>query len=275
MSKKLSTIALVLVFLIGLSLLLYPTVSDYWNSRRQSRAIASYLEAVKNLDEEKYAKLFSDAEAFNAMLAKEKKGLFLTDEQKEEYYKLLDVSGSGIMGYIDIDSIDCHLPVYHGTSGDVLQIAVGHLEGASLPIGGNSTHSVLSGHRGLPSAKLFSDLDKLAVGDTFTVNILDEVLTYEIYEISTVLPHEADSLKIEEGRDLCTLVTCTPYGVNTHRLLLRAHRVETVEEVKKVRVVADALQIEPIIVAPILAIPMLIALFIGLIFQPNKKKKGE
>ncbi len=272
MKKNLSTIALILIFIVGLSLLLYPTVSDYWNSRIQSHAIASYLEEVKNLDEERYAKLLEEAGQFNELLAKEKKGLTLTDEQKEKYYKLLDISGSGIMGYIDIDSIDCHLPIYHGTDGDVLQIAVGHLEGASLPTGGVSTHTVLSGHRGLPSAKLFSDLDKLSVGDTFTLNILNETLTYEIHEISTVLPHEVDTLKIEDGRDLCTLVTCTPYGVNTHRLLLKAHRVETVEEVKKVRVIADALQIEPIIVAPILAIPMLLVLFISLLVQPNKKK---
>ena len=267
------TILLILVLLAGLSLLLYPSVSDYWNSLHQSRAIASYAEGVAHLDEGRYEELWEAAKAYNESLLERNSAYVLTEEQKTEYEKLLDVSGSGVMGYIEIPVINCTLPVYHGTDEAVLQIAVGHLEWSSLPVGGESTHCVLSGHRGLPSAKLFTHLDKLVVGDVFMLRILDEVLTYEVDQILIVEPQEVGALGIIEGQDLCTLVTCTPYGVNTHRLLVRGHRIETVEEAKVVRVTADAMQIEPLIVAPVAALPMLAVLLILLLLPKRRRTK--
>ena len=272
MKKRFSTILLILVFLVGLSLLLYPTISNYWNSLHQSRAIAGYVDEVRNLTKEKCDRLWVQAEEYNRKVSILGNRWQISADEREEYYKQLDVSGNGIMGYIEIQDIGVSLPVYHGTEDSVLQIAIGHLEGTSLPSGGSSSHCVLSGHRGLPSATLFTDLDKLVPGDIFTLNVLDRTLTYEIYEILTVLPHEVNNLRIEPGEDLCTLVTCTPYGVNTHRLLLKAHRIENIEQEKAIRVTADAMQIEPIVVAPMLAIPMLMVLFIVLIAQPKKKK---
>lgn len=179
------------------------------------------------------------------------------------------------MGYIEIPSIDCSLPIYHGTEESVLQTAIGHLEWTSLPVGGESTHCVLSGHRGLPSAKLFTNLDKLVEGDVFMLRILDEVLTYEVDQILIVEPQETAELQIVEGQDYCTLVTCTPYGINTHRLLVRGHRIDNMEEAKTVHVTADAVQIEPMIVAPIVAIPILLVLFIALIIPRHKKREEE
>ena len=238
-----TTLLLVLILLTGLSLLLYPTVSDYWNSFHQTRAIATYAENVAIMDQDQYDEIWAAAKAYNASLAERDNAFLLSDEQKEEYTRLLDVSGLGIMGYIEIPEIDVSLPVYHGTEESVLQIAVGHLEWSSLPVGGESTHCVLSGHRGLPSAKLFSNLDKLQEGDIFLLRILDEVLTYEVDQILIVEPQEVGALQIVEGQDYCTLVTCTPYGINTHRLLVRGHRIENIEEAKVVRVTADAIQI--------------------------------
>ena len=271
MRKHLSTFFLILVLLIGLSLLLYPSVSDYWNSFHQSRAIASYAEQVANLDNDTYDHLWEDARAYNRSLMVRDNAYLLSEEQKAEYERLLDVSGLGIMGYIEIPSIDVSLPIYHGTEESVLQIAVGHLDWTSLPVGGMSTHCVLSGHRGLPSAKLFTDLDRLVEGDVFMLRVLDEVLTYEVDQVLIVEPHETDALHIVEGEDYCTLVTCTPYGINTHRLLVRGHRIENIEEAKVVRVTADAIQIEPLLVAPIVAIPMLLVLLI-LLMLPKRKK---
>lgn len=273
MKKHLSTILLLLVFLIGLSLLLYPTVSDYWNSLHQSRAIATYAEQVAEIDNDLYDRLWSDAEAYNQTLLDKPDRFLLSEEEQTEYESMLNISGSGILGYIEIPSIKCSLPIYHGTDEAVLQIAVGHIEGTSLPVGGEGTHSVLSGHRGLPSAKLFTDLDQLVVGDTFLLRVLDETLTYEVDQILIVEPHELDALAMEEGRDYCTLVTCTPYGVNTHRLLVRGHRVENQAEAQTIRVTADALQIEPVIVAPLVAVPMLLVLLLVVLFSGNKKKK--
>ena len=270
-------ILLVLILLVGLSLLLYPSVSDYWNSLHQTRAIASYAEQVANLDNDTYDQLWEDARAYNQSLLTRSNTYLLSDEQKAEYERLLDVSGLGVMGYIEIPSIDVSLPIYHGTEETVLQIAVGHLEWTSLPVGGMSTHSVFSGHRGLPSAKLFTNLDKLREGDTFLLRVLDEVLTYEVDQILIVEPRETAALHIVEGEDYCTLVTCTPYGVNTHRLLVRGHRIENIEEAKVVHVTADAIQIEPLLVAPIVAIPMLLVLLILLLLpgQPRKKHGGD
>ena len=197
----------------------------------------------------------------------------MTDEELTKYESLLNVSGNGIIGYIEIPSINCSLPIYHGTDEAILQIAVGHIEGTSLPVGGSGTHCVLSGHRGLPSARLFTDLDKMVIGDTFLMRVLDETLTYEVDQIRIVLPYEMDDLEIEEGKDYCTLVTCTPYGINSHRLLVRGHRIENQEEAQAIRITADAMQIEPLLVAPIVAIPMLLILLVILLLPKKSKKK--
>lgn len=265
---------LVLIFFAGLSLLLYPSVSDYWNSFHQTRAITTYAENVATLDQEQYDKIWAAAQAYNASLTERENSYLLTDTQKQEYRHLLDISGLGIMGYIEIPSIDCSLPIYHGTEESVLQIAVGHLEWSSLPVGGQSTHCVLSGHRGLPSAKLFTNLDKLDKGDVFMLRVLDEVLTYEVDQILIVEPLETASLRIVEGEDYCTLITCTPYGVNTHRLLVRGHRIENIKEAKNIRVTADAVQIEPLLVAPIVAIPFLLLLLILLLLPKQPEDLG-
>ena len=280
MNKKkgnFTTLLLILVLLAGLSLLLYPSVSDYWNSFHQTRAIATYAEKVANLNQDQYDEIWAAAESYNASLTDRVNAYLLSDAQKEEYQQLLNVSGLGVMGYIEIPSIDCSLPIYHGTEESVLQIAVGHLEWSSLPVGGESTHCVLSGHRGLPSAKLFTNLDKLQTGDIFMLRVLDNVLTYEVDQILIVEPQETEALRIEEGKDYCTLVTCTPYGINTHRLLVRGHRIDNIEEAKTVRVTADAIQIEPLLVAPVVAIPILLLLLILLLLpkQPRKKHGGE
>ena len=271
--RDFSTVILILVFLVGLSLLLYPSVSDYWNSFHQSRAIATYAEQVANIDNDIYAQLWEDARAYNQTLVGKENRFQITDEERETYESLLNVGGNGIIGYIEIVKIGCSLPIYHGTDEGVLQIAVGHIEGTSLPTGGESTHCVVSGHRGLPSAKLFTDLDKLIPGDTFIMRVLDETLTYEVDQILIVEPQELAALEIEEGRDYCTLVTCTPYGINTHRLLVRGHRVANAEEAVQVRVTADAIQIEPVLVAPLVAVPMLLILLAALLVSTRKKRR--
>ena len=264
------TLMLVLILLAGLSLLLYPTVSNYWNSFHQTRAIATYAEKVMNLDTDTYDRMWQDAGAYNESLRTRSNTYLLTEEQQSEYRRLLDVSGLGIMGYIEIPAIDVSLPIYHGTEEAVLQIAVGHLEWSSLPVGGEGTHCVLSGHRGLPSAKLFTDLDKLQQGDLFLLRVLDEVLTYEIDRILIVEPQDTAATLIEDGKDYCTLVTCTPYGINTHRLLVRGHRTDTVKEAGTIRVTPDAIQIEPLIVAPVAGIFMLLVLLIFLLLPKRK-----
>lgn len=272
MRKHLSTIVLVILLLIGLSLLLYPTVSDYWNSFHQTRAIATYAENVAALDNASYDAIWDAARQYNRNLLNRSNSFLLSEEQKAEYESLLDISGQGVMGYIEIPEIDVSLPIYHGTEDPVLQVAIGHLEWTSLPVGGESTHCVLSGHRGLPSAKLFTNLDKLREGDTFLLRVLDEILTYEVDQILIVEPQDTAALEIVEGQDYCTLVTCTPYGINTHRLLVRGHRIDNIEEVKTVRVTADAVQLEPMLVAPVVAIPMLLILLI-LLLLPRRRKK--
>lgn len=269
---KSSTFLLILIFFAGLSLLLYPSFSDYWNSFHQSRAIASYAEEVANLDVEQYTELWDNAWQYNESLTQRTNAFLLSDEQKLQYEALLNVGGNGVMGYVDIPSIHCTLPIYHGTDEGVLQVAVGHLEWTSLPVGGTSSHCVISGHRGLPSAKLFTDLDKLVVGDVFMMRVLDEILTYEVDQILIVLPHETDNLLIEPGKDYCTMVTCTPYGINSHRLLVRGHRIETVEVASAARVTADAMLVEPLIVAPIVAIPILLVLLFFLMLPKRRKR---
>ena len=273
MKNKITTILLFLLFLIGLSLLLYPTVSDYWNSLHQSRAITHYEEKVADLDDETYLKLWDEASIYNESLLDRTNSYVLTEEQQAEYNELLNLDENGIMGHIEIPSLNVSLPIYHGTAESVLQIAIGHLEWTSLPVGGESTHCVLSGHRGLPSAKLFTDLDQLVPGDQFMLQILDETLTYEVDQILIVEPQDTDALQIVEGQDYCTLVTCTPYGINTHRLLVRGHRVETQEEARTVRVTADAIQIEPLMVAPLVGIPMLLILLIIIMANDSRRAR--
>lgn len=272
MKKHFSTILLVLILLVGLSLMLYPTFADWWNSFHQSRAIADYDSILDNMSEEDYTHLFDAALEYNRQLSEVNFPLMYYDEV-DGYFDLLNVTGNGIMGYIDIPKIGVELPVYHGTSEGVLQIAVGHIQGTSLPTGGEGTHCVLSAHRGLPSAKLFTDLDKMTEGDIFTLTVIDRVLTYQVDQILIVLPSEVEPLYAVEGEDYCTLVTCTPYGINSHRMLVRGTRIDNVEEVKVRRVTADAIQIEPIIVAPFVAAPILLALLVLLLLPKPKKNR--
>ncbi len=272
MKKNRSNIILILIFLVGLSVMLYPTVSDYINQKNQSRAVASYSEEVENLSDVDYQAYFDAADDYNRRLAETPDAFYRPDEVSG-YTDTLDVSGTGIMGYITISKIGVELPVYHGTSDGVLQVAAGHLEGSSLPVGGAGTHAVISAHRGLPSAKLFTNLDELEVGDTFTITVLDRVLTYEVDQISIVLPTETDLLQPVEGKDYVTLMTCTPYGINTHRLLVRGKRIENAENQKHIRVTADALRIEPIIVAPALAVPMLLVMLVVMLAVPHLRKR--
>ncbi len=281
MKNKLTSFLLFLVFLAGLSLLLYPTVSDYWNSFTQSKAIASYAEEVANIDEEEYRKILEKAVSYNKALFSKSNSFTLTNEMKKEYTDLLNVTGNGIMGYVEIPSINCSLPIYHGISDSVLQTAIGHLEWTSLPVGGASTHCVISGHRGLPSAKLFTNLDELKEGDIFMLRVLDEVLTYEVDKISIVLPEDTSNLRIEADKDYCTMLTCTPYGINTHRLLVRGHRIDNIEESIVARVTSDAIQVDPMIVAPVALVPILIIFMMILLLSDNantakqKRKRAD
>ena len=238
-----------LVFLIGLSLLLYPTISDRWNAMHQSRAIVSYAHVVDNLDTEQSRTLWQDAVNFNAGVLARSNQYVLSDEELARYETLLNIDGNGIMGYVEIPSINCKLPIYHGTEEKTLQVGVGHIEWSSLPVGGESTHAVLSGHRGLPSARLFTDLNKLAEGDHFLLYVLSETLTYEVDQIRIVEPEDISDLQIQEGMDFCTLVTCTPYGINTHRLLIRGHRIENEIVSTHKFVTSDAARLSPKLVA--------------------------
>lgn len=274
MRKNLSTIILILIFLVGLSVMLYPSVSNAVNRKHQSRAVAGYAEEVEQLSDADYQAYFDAADAYNRQLNTTPNAFYKPD-LVSGYAQTLDISGTGIMGYITIPKISVELPIYHGTDEGVLQVAAGHLEGSSLPVGGAGTHAVISAHRGLPSAKLFTNLDELEVGDRFTITVLNRVLTYEVDQISIVLPTEIDQLLPTEGMDYVTLMTCTPYGINTHRLLVRGKRVETTESQKHIRVAADAFRIEPIIVAPILAIPMLFAALVGVLVAPHLRKRSK
>ena len=274
MRKNLSTIILILIFLVGLSVMLYPSVSDAVNRKHQSRAVADYAEKVEQLSDADYQTYFDAADAYNRQLNTTPNAFYKPD-LVSGYAQTLDISGTGIMGYITIPKISVKLPIYHGTDEGVLQVAAGHLEGSSLPVGGAGTHAVISAHRGLPSAKLFTNLDELEVGDRFTITVLNRVLTYEVDQISIVLPTEVDQLLPTEGMDYVTLMTCTPYGINTHRLLVRGKRVETTESQKHIRVAADVFRIEPIIVAAILAIPMLLAALVGVLVAPHLRKRSK
>ena len=261
--KKMTTVPLVIILILGMLIVLYPTVSNYYNSFHSSRAIASYAESVAEMDNDAYEALWNEAVEYNRSLVGRDNPFYMNEQEMETYRSVLDISGTGVMGYIDIPKIDCELPIYHTTEESVLQIAVGHLEGTSLPVGGESSHCVLSGHRGLPSAKLFTHLDRLEEGDIFLMQILDETLTYEVDQIRIVLPSEVDDLYIVEGQDLCTLVTCTPYGINSHRLLVRGPRIATPLALP-IRVTADAIRLDPLLVAPAAAVPILLVLLLWL-----------
>lgn len=272
-SGLMSTIMLVAVFLIGLCTMLYPTVSDFWNEKRQSKAIMNYDDLIVDLTPEDFSEHFRKADEYNRKLKLISFPFLGYSELDEEYHSTLDVNGDGMMGYITIEKIKIQLPIYHGTSDKVLNSAVGHMEGSNLPVGGESTHSVLSAHRGLPSAKLFTNLDKLVVGDIFTITILDKTLTYQVDQVLVVLPTEMNDLNIVNGEDYCTLVTCSPYGINTHRMLVRGTRIENIEKAKKVNVVTEAYLIDPLIVTPVVAIPIFSGFLVFLMIESAKEKK--
>jgi len=275
--KHISTIFIILIFLVGLGFISYPTVSNLWNQAHQSRAIATYSKQVEKLDDSENKKMLKAARKYNKSLLKKSDHWKLSKKDKKKYESLLDVSGTGIMGYIEVPKIDCSLPIYHGTDEGALQIAIGHLEGSSLPVGGKSTHCVLSGHRGLPSARLFTDLDQMEEGDIFILNILGRKLAYEVDQIKVVLPEEMSDLEIEEGKDLCTLVTCTPYGINTHRLLVRGHRTEYVE--KKVEEEQKEVQTKKtdirLMIAGGAGVLILIIIIIVIVIKRRRKRRNQ
>ena len=277
--NRITGILLLVALLAGLSLLLYPFLADYWNSMHQSRAIATYRNAVTELDNNDYEGMLEEAQAYNDALPGNPDRFLPSEEEHQRYENLLSISEDGIIGYVEIPSIHVSLPFYHGTDEDILQVAAGHIEGSSLPVGGEGTHCVISGHRGLPSARLFTDIDQLTEGDIFTLLVLDETLTYEVDQIRIVEPEDISLLEIEEGKDLCTLVTCTPYGVNSHRLLVRGHRVENREEEGILRITADALMVDSRFVAPVIAAPIILVLISVLgarrLRKRRRKSKGE
>lgn len=272
--KKWYTLILIVVLLAGLSLLLYPSVSDYWNSRRQTRAIAAYNDVVAANDASRIEQLLEEARAYNRELASARQTFFLTDEELEEYKSILDVSGTGILGYIEIPKISVSLPIYHTVEDAVLAIGIGHIPGSSFPVGGESTHAVITGHTGLPSATLISDLDQLELGDTFLIRVLDQYLLYQVDQILTRLPEETDALLITEGEDYCTIVTCTPLGVNTHRLLVRGTRIEYTPE-NMIIFSSDAVKVDPVLVMPFIAVPILVLLFLLIMLSGRKKPKKD
>lgn len=271
MKKHLSTILLVLVFLVGLCVMLYPSFSDYVNSKNQSRAIANYDKTTSEMEKEDLSHYIEVAKAYNERLFQNK--ISFTDENQLSGYKdILNVGNTDIMGYISIDKIKLKLPIYHGTSDGVLQIAVGHLEGSSLPVGGSNTHTILMAHRGLPRAKLFTDLDQMEIGDYFTISVLDQKYFYEVDKIQIVEPQEVNKLKIVEGQDYCTLVTCTPYGVNTHRLLITGRRCDNIKNQQLLAIDSEARLIDPMLVVPVVATPMLMTLLFVLLFKYRKRR---
>lgn len=270
--SRTGSILLVLVAIVGLSLLLYPSLSNYWNSIYSTHAISVYSERVATISEKEYTDIWESAWNYNNGIRYGSQEHILKDRDRHTYENLLNISGDGVMGYMEIPSIKVTLPISHGTSDEVLERGVGHVDWSSLPVGGKSTHCVLSSHRGLPSAKLFTDLDKLELGDTFMLFILDEVLTYKVDQILIVKPEETEALSITEGEDYCTLATCTPYGINTHRLLVRGHRIDNEDDAATVHVTSEGVVIEPLLIAPLVAIPMLIIVFIIILALDRKNK---
>ncbi len=272
--RKWSTFILLLVFFVGLSVMLYPTLSNYWNSKTQSEAIVDYEKMLENMTPEDYTKLFEDADAYNKALAALPFPL-LDYNSVDGYFETLDLSNTGIMGYITISKIGVELPIYHTTNDEVLSVAVGHLQGSSLPVGGIGTHAVVSAHRGLPTATLFTNLDHMELGDIFTITVADRTLTYQVDQIETVDPTDTSLLTIDKEGDYCTMLTCTPYGINTHRLLVRGERIETIDQ-KTIHITSDAYQIDALIVTPIVALPILFTLMMIVLFKPvNKDDLGD
>ena len=273
MKKNKSTVFMLLFFFMGLIVLLYPSISNYYNQKVQSEAVSSYEKLLSSYKDTDYTEIFNKAYEYNKKLLKVKNPLINYDEVKN-YNKILDINNNGMMGYIEIKKIGIELPIYHGTNNDVLSKAVGHIEGTSLPVGGIGTHSVLSAHRGLPSSKLFTDLDKLEIGDTFEITILNQKLTYEVDKIEIVKPTQTKSLAIDSNNDYVTLMTCTPYVINTHRLLVRGKRIENIEE-KKTYVTTECYKISNIIVTPLLALPIIFSLLLMIMFAPPEFNKNE
>ena len=274
--KHISTIFIILIFLVGLGFISYPTVSNLWNQAHQSRAIATYSKQVEKLDDSENKKMLKAARKYNKSLLKKSDHWKLSKKDKKKYESLLDVSGTGIMGYIEVPKIDCSLPIYHGTDEGALQIAIGHLEGSSLPVGGKSTHCVLSGHRGLPSVRLFTDLDQMEEGDIFILNVLGRKLAYEVDQIRVVLPEEMSDLEVIEGKDLCTLVTCTPYGINTHRLLVRGHRTKYVEEkVEEQKEVQTKKMDTRLLIAGAAGAVILAVIIIAVVIRRRKRRRNQ
>ncbi len=283
MRKHKTVIFLTLGFLVGICILLYPAVSDYWNSKTQSRAITNYESVLENLNVADYSAIFEDAYAYNEALYKTKYPL-MDYEQVTGYFDTLSVTDNQMIGYLKIDRINVELPIFHGTSDETLNKGVGHLQGSSLPVGGENTHSVMSAHRGLPSSKLFTDLDRMEIGDTFQIIVLNQVLTYRVDFIKIIEPTDVSDLEIINGGDYCTLFTCTPYGINTHRLLVRGVRIETIKEKPMIYVSNEAFRIEPLLVTPAVAAPMLLVLLVHLLVKyreppkninEKKKEKGD
>lgn len=277
MKKHLSTIFFGIIFLIGLLLVLYPTVSNFLSNREQKKVIREYSNIVNNMDKEEKEAMYNEAVDYNKEIYEKGMIDYSNPDAVQGYNDILDVSGTGIMGYISIPKINVELPIYHGTSDGVLQVAVGHLEGSSLPVGGENTHCVLSGHRGLPSADLFTHLDRLNVHDIFTISVLDKTLVYEIDQIKVVAPGDTQYLQIEDGKDYCTLLTCTPYGINTHRLLVRGVRVADPDDKDNIYVYADAYKIDTKTVTVLMAVPLTLLLLLGMVvhIRRNKKRKQE
>lgn len=271
--QKHTTLILLFVFFTGLSVMLYPAISSYWNERTQSKAIVDYEKMLMNMTPEDYTAYFEEAERYNEALAKLPYPLVNYD-QAEGYWDILDLTGTGIMGYLTIDVIGVELPVYHGTSDSVLSVAVGHLQGTSLPVGGEGTHACVSAHRGLPNAVLFTQLDHMELGDTFDITILDRTITYQVDQIKIVEPDVTEDLAITADEEYCTLLTCTPYGINSHRLLVRGRRIAS-DKQKQIYITSDAHQIDTLIVTPIVALPMLFALMMIVLFTPVKKDDLE
>ena len=272
-SKK-ATIILLVSFFIGLSVLLYPTISSYWNSKTQSEAIVDYEKMLSNYKPEDFTAIFEAADSYNRELAKLDSPYNDYVKLEETYWKTLDISGTGMMGYITIPKISQEMPVYHGTSDDVLGTAAGHYQGSSLPVGGKNTHCVVSAHRGVPTAVLFTHLDRMEIGDTFYFTILDRTITYEVDQIRIVEPNDTQLIGIEDGKDYCTLLTCTPYGINTQRLLVRGHQVDATQE-RNLYIANEAYRIDTLIVMPFVAMPIIVVLLIYVMFKPIKKESLE
>ena len=270
MKKVIGNILTALIFLIGLAVLLYPTFSDYWNSLQQGRVIGTFERTLSEMSDDDISAISDKAIAYNEEIAAYRDMSWnLSPEALQNYHSQLNPGGDGVMGHIEIEKLGVDLPLYHTVDEAVLQVGVGHIPGSSLPIGGESTHAVLSGHRGLPTSKLFTELDRMQEGDLFFIYVLDQQLAYEVDQIRVVLPNEVSELKIEEGKDLVTLVTCTPYAINTHRLLVRGHRIDYDTGIY---VMADATQMDRVLVSSVIATPLLMAMLAYVLVRTSQRR---